>query len=103
MLPAGGRDMVIMLHSFVIEKADGQREVIKSRLLDFAKNGDTSIARTVALPTAIAVKMILNGEIQEKGVQIPISKTIYEPVLKELEKLGISMVEEWRMPGQIDV
>jgi len=95
MLPAGGRDMVIMLHSFVIEKADGQREVIKSRLLDFAKNGDTSIARTVALPAAIAVKMILNGEIREKGVQIPISKTIYEPVLKELEKMGISMVEEW--------
>ena len=95
MLPEGDRDMVIMMHSFLIEKADGQKELIKSRLLDFAKNGDTSIARTVALPAAIAVKLILNGEIKEKGVQIPISKTIYEPVLNELEKLGIAMVEEW--------
>ncbi len=44
--------------------------------------------------------MILNGEIAEKGVQIPIAKTIYEPVLNELEKLGIAMVEEWGLPEE---
>jgi len=98
MLPEGARDMVIMLHSFLVEKANGQKEVIKSRLLDFATAEDTSIARTVALPAAIAVKMILNGEIADKGVQIPIAKTIYEPVLNELEKMGIAMVEEWGLP-----
>ena len=97
-LPAGARDMVIMQHSFLIEKADGKKEVINSRLLDFATREDTSIARTVALPAAIAVKMILTGEITEKGVQIPIYKSVYEPVLHELETLGISMVEEWGMP-----
>jgi saccharopine dehydrogenase-like NADP-dependent oxidoreductase len=95
MLPEGARDMVIMQHSFIIEKANGQKEVIKSRLLDFPVNGNTSISRTVALPAAIAAKMILNGEIAEKGVQIPISKTIYEPVLNQLEEMGIAMVEEW--------
>jgi hypothetical protein len=47
------------------------------------------------LPAAIAVKMIINGEIAEKGVQIPIIKSIYEPVLTELEKMGIAMVEQW--------
>jgi saccharopine dehydrogenase-like NADP-dependent oxidoreductase len=99
MLPEGARDMVIMQHTFLIEKENGEKEMIKSRLLDFATATDTSIARTVALPAAIAVKMILNGEIADKGVQIPISKTIYEPVLKELEKLGISMVEEWGLPA----
>ena len=95
MLPEGARDMVIMQHSFLIEKANGKKEVVKSRLLDFATNTDTSIARTVALPAAIAVKLILNGEITEKGVRIPITKTIYEPVLNELEKMGIAMVEKW--------
>ena len=30
--------------------------------------------------------MILNGTIQLKGVQLPIHKEIYEPVLKELEE-----------------
>jgi saccharopine dehydrogenase-like NADP-dependent oxidoreductase len=98
MLPEGARDMVIMLHSFVIEKANGKKEVIKSRLLNFATTEDTSIARTVALPAAIAVKRILNGEISEKGVQIPIAKSIYEPVLSELQKMGIAMVEDWGLP-----
>jgi len=98
MLPDGARDMVIMLHSFLIETADGKKEVIKSRLLDFATKEDTSIARTVALPAAIAVKMILDGKIKDTGVHIPIAKTIYEPVLDELEKMGISMVEEWGLP-----
>jgi saccharopine dehydrogenase-like NADP-dependent oxidoreductase len=99
MLPEGARDMVIMQHTFLIEKANGEKEVIKSRLLDFATANDTSIARTVALPAAIAVKMILDEKIADKGVQIPIAKTIYEPVLNELEKLGISMVEEWGLPA----
>lgn len=95
MLTEGARDMVIMQHTFLIEKANGQKEVVKSRLLDFPVNGDTSIARTVALPAAIAVKLILEGKITEKGMQIPVSKSIYEPVLSELEKMGIAMVEEW--------
>lgn len=98
MLPDGARDMVIMQHTFLIEKANGEREVIKSRLLDFATSDNTSIARTVALPAAIAVKMILNGEIKERGIQIPVTKSIYEPVLNELEKMGIAMIEEWGLP-----
>lgn len=98
MLPEGARDMVIMLHSFLVEKSDGTMEVVKSRLLDFATKEYTSIARTVALPAAIAVKMILEDKIKDTGVHIPVTKTIYEPVLKELEKLGISMQEEWGLP-----
>ncbi len=98
MLPEDARDMVIMLHSFLIENADGSKEVIKSRLLDFATKEDTSISRTVALPAAIAVKMILDGKITDKGVHIPVSKSIYEPILTELEKLGIAMKEEWGLP-----
>ena len=98
MLPEGARDMVIMLHSFLVENKDGSHEVIKSRLLDFAAKEDTSIARTVALPAAIAVKMLLDGKINESGVQIPTSRNIYEPVLVELEKLGIKTTEEWGLP-----
>lgn len=98
MLPEGARDMVIMLHSFLVENADGTKQVIRSRLLDYATKTDTSIARTVSLPAAIAVKMILDGKINETGVHIPTSKNIYEPVLNELEKLGIVMKEEWGLP-----
>jgi len=98
MLPEGARDMVIMLHAFMVENTDGSKEVIKSYLLDYATKEDTSIARTVALPAAIAVKMILDEKITETGVHIPITKAIYEPVLNELETLGIAMKETWGLP-----
>lgn len=98
MLPDGARDMVIMLHSFLVENADGSKQVIKSKLLDFGTQNDTSIARTVALPAAIAVKLITQGEIKETGIQIPVSKNIYKPVLEELASLGIAMNEEWGLP-----
>jgi len=98
MLPERARDMVIMLHSFLVENQDGSKQVIKSSLLDFATEEDTSISRTVALPAAIAVKMILDGKIAETGIHIPISRSIYEPVLTKLETLGIAMNEEWNLP-----
>jgi len=55
--------------------------------------GDTSVARTVALPAAIAVKMILNGKIDLHGVHIPVAPEIYNPILDELERMGIKFVE----------
>jgi saccharopine dehydrogenase-like NADP-dependent oxidoreductase len=98
MLSDNGRDMVVMLHSFLIEKSDGKKEVIQSQMVDFATDEYTAIAQTVALPAAIAVKLILENKIDAKGVHIPVEKAVYEPVLLELEKLGISMDEKWGLP-----
>jgi saccharopine dehydrogenase-like NADP-dependent oxidoreductase len=68
-------------------------------MLDFGSPySDTSIARTVALPAAIAVEMILNGKIKEKGVHIPVIPEIYNPVLDQLETMGIRMNEEYGLP-----
>ena len=93
------RDMVVMQHTFLAAYSDGRKEVIRSRMLDFGSPAtDTSIARTVALPAAIGVEMILKGEIMEKGVHIPVIPSIYEPVLNALETLGIKMTEEFGLP-----
>ncbi|MFD1615288.1 saccharopine dehydrogenase C-terminal domain-containing protein [Gelatiniphilus marinus] len=93
MMDKSERDMVIMQHIFNITKSNGEKETIISRMLDYGNSEYTSIARTVAYPAAIGVKMILNGEINDTGVHIPIKKSIYAPILKELKTLGISMVE----------
>ena len=90
----GERDMVVLHHDFVAEFA-GRQEHITSTLIDFGKpGGDSSMSRTVSLPAAIAVKLILDGQIQERGVHIPVSPEIYNPVLSELEKLGIVCKEK---------
>ncbi|WP_411029279.1 saccharopine dehydrogenase C-terminal domain-containing protein [Spongiimicrobium sp. 3-5] len=93
MMEDSERDMVLMQHTFRVTRANGQKENIVSRMLNYGNQDYTAIARTVALPAAIGVKMILEGKINEKGVQIPIKKTIYTPILAELKKLGISMME----------
>lgn len=91
----GEVDMLLLKHTFIVENKDGSMDKITSTLIDFGiPYGDTSMARTVSLPMAIAVKMIANGQINEIGVRIPNTKDIYEPVLKELENLNIKMVEK---------
>jgi len=93
------RDMVVMQHTFVADYGNGNNEVIKSQLLDFGTlETDTSIARTVALPAACGVDMIMKGEIQLRGVHIPVLPEIYNPVLDQLETLGIKMEEQFGIP-----
>ena len=91
----GERDMLILRHEFLAEYAD-RHERITSTMVDFGiPNGYTSMARTVGLPAAIAVAMILHGQITLTGVQVPVVPEIYEPVLDELEAQGIHFVETW--------
>jgi hypothetical protein len=90
----GERDMIVMQHEFVAEYAD-HREAITATMIDYGiPYGDTSMARTVGLPAAIAVRMILHGELAGlAGVQVPMIAQIYEPVLAELGELGIGLTE----------
>lgn len=94
----GERDMLIMQHNFVAEYPD-RKESITSTMIDYGiPHGDTSMARTVGLPAAIAVRMILQGEIPElTGVHVPVTPKIYAPVLAELGELGISLTETVEM------
>ena len=99
MLSANERDMVVLQHIVLASYPDGTREVIKSSMLDFGSpSTNTSIARTVSLPAAIAVKMILEKKIDLKGVLRPVLPEIYNPVLDELKTLGIEMKEEFGLP-----
>ena len=74
---------------------DGKLHHIKSSLVCIGDDQvRTAMAKTVGLPAAIGTKMILNGVIKSKGVQIPTTKEIYEPILQELESFGVSFIEE---------
>jgi saccharopine dehydrogenase (NADP+, L-glutamate forming) len=88
------RDMTVMHHEFIAEYP-GKKEYVTSTLVDYGiPDGDTSVARTVALPAAIAVKMILNKQITMTGVHIPVIPEIYNPILDELEEMGIKFEEK---------
>ncbi len=87
------RDMIVLQHEFVIEAPAGPRRVY-STLIDFAvPGGDSAMARTVSLPVAIATRLILQGDVAERGVIAPIQPAVYNPILDELERLGIRCEE----------
>jgi hypothetical protein len=51
------------------------------------------MAKTVGLPLAVGVEMILSGDCPETGVVIPVKAYWYGHVLKELEGQGIVFEE----------
>jgi saccharopine dehydrogenase (NADP+, L-glutamate forming) len=94
----GEKDMLILRHRFQVKNKDKSKDLITSTLIDFGiPGGDTSMARTVSLPMAIGTRLIAEDKIGLKGVQTPVHREIYEPVLRELETLNIKMVEK-RIP-----
>jgi len=88
------KDMIIMQHLLGYEK-DGKRHQIISSMVCMGEDQTyTAMAKTVGLPVAIAAIKILNGEISSPGVQLPTSKNVYEPILKELQDYGIHFSEK---------
>ncbi|WP_109302313.1 saccharopine dehydrogenase family protein [Aquimarina sp. AU474] len=90
------KDMIVMYHKFGYE-LNGVREQIDAKMVSIGENQTyTAMARTVGLPVAMAALKILNKQITSTGVQIPIHKEIYEPILKELKEYGIVFNEKKR-------
>lgn len=88
------RDVVVLRHDIGILWPNGNREKRGITLVQYGEfNGTTAMARTVGLPAAIAAKMVLDGEIQEKGMVLPFSPDIYRPILSRLRNEGIQANE----------
>ena len=92
----GERDLVVLFHEFKAWFADDKRyERLTSTLVDHGvPHGDSAMSRTVSLPAAIAARLILEGEIPQRGVRRPVHREIYDPILDELADLDIICKEE---------
>lgn len=88
------KDMIVMWHKFVYELAGDQHEKHSFMICTGENTLHSAMAKTVGLPLGIGALAMLEGRIQGKGVQIPVHKAIYAPVLKELEEYGISFEEK---------
>jgi saccharopine dehydrogenase-like NADP-dependent oxidoreductase len=95
MYKPGERDMIVMEHRLNVAFPDGHTEEITSTLTTTGEPwGDSAMSRTVALPIAVATRLVLNNAIDEIGVQVPIQPDIYRPVLDELANLGLAFRDE---------
>jgi len=96
---AGERDFVMLQHKFEIEWANGEREMRTSTLAEYGEpegsGGYSAMAKLVGVPCAVAVLMVLDGDIKEKGILAPVTPELSEPIrIKLKEQYGIELKEK---------
>ena len=88
------KDMIVMYHKFGYE-LNGKKYQIDANMVVIGETQTyTAMAKTVGLPVAMATMAILNNKITTPGVQIPITKEVYQPILKDLKTFGITFQEK---------
>jgi len=89
------KDMIIMYHKFGYELNGEKKQIDSHMVLTGEDQTHTAMAKSVGLPVAMAAIKILNKEITTPGVQRPIKKEVYEPILEEMKKHGITFKENF--------
>ncbi|MEM1122395.1 MAG: saccharopine dehydrogenase C-terminal domain-containing protein [Bacteroidota bacterium] len=88
-LKSKDKDLILMQHEYDYE-LDGERKTLISTLKLEGENGkNTALAKVVGLPMAIMLKYVMNGKLTKLGMDAPMQKAIYEPMLEELATFGI--------------
>jgi saccharopine dehydrogenase (NADP+, L-glutamate forming) len=89
-LQHGDLDLVVMQHIFEFTLNNKKHKLYSSLSVKGDNEHATAMSKTVGLPMAIAAKLILNDQLKTKGVVIPVTPDIYNPVLNELANYGIN-------------
>ena len=87
------KDMIVMQHQFDYMRLGEHRKIYSTMVTIGDDTLHTAMSKTVGLPVAIISKLILQGKIKMSGVELPVHREIYEPVLEELKEFGIAFRE----------
>jgi saccharopine dehydrogenase-like NADP-dependent oxidoreductase len=91
------KDMIVMYHKFGYE-LEGKKLQLDTNMVVLGENkAHTAMSKTVGLPVAMAALQILKGKIKSPGVQLPLKKEVYAPILAELKSHGI-LFKEYEVP-----
>ncbi|MFH2003306.1 MAG: saccharopine dehydrogenase C-terminal domain-containing protein, partial [Bacteroidota bacterium] len=98
LLPYSGETDVCVMYNTLIGKRNGKNVKIEYFMWDEAdtKNNISSMMRVTGFPVAITAKLLLTGEIIEKGIVAPedcIKGELYKKFMDELQKRNINITE----------
>ena len=93
-LQDGEKDMVIMQHEFEYELARKNYRLTSTMVMKGDGDEKTAMSKLVGLPIGIFVKLVMLGKINSIGVNIPVMKEVYDPVLEELKEYGVVFHEK---------
>lgn len=92
-LKPGEKDFIVMWHRFRYVINETPKEIQAYLTATGDNEVNTAMAKTVGLPLGIAAKLLLHGKITSRGVVIPVVKEFYDPILEELSRLNIRLIE----------
>ncbi len=82
-------DLVVMYHSFIYREKNNLKKLESFMRLEGTNNFDTAMSKTVGLPIALLIEIIITNNLKFKGVLLPFDKIIYDPLLEKLSDNGI--------------
>jgi saccharopine dehydrogenase-like NADP-dependent oxidoreductase len=95
-LKPNDKDMIIMQHEFEYVLKGKKQELCSTMVMKGENATDTAMSKLVGLPLGIFARLVMEGKIATTGVNIPVMREVYEPVLAELKDYGVSFTESHR-------
>ncbi|SCZ94622.1 BZ3500_MvSof-1268-A1-R1_Chr12-3g04003 [Microbotryum saponariae] len=91
------RDAVLLHHELCTrDEKTGEVELFSSTLVQYGTSEASAMATTVGVPIAIGALLILDEQLTKTGIVTPSDPQVWKPLLKELDKVGVRMVETRR-------
>ncbi len=88
------KDLLVMWHRFRFTENGQGKEIHATLAVTGQDSIHTAMARCVGLPIGIGAKLLLNGQVRQHGVLLPLAPELYNPILDELATLGIAFQED---------
>ena len=95
------RDMVVMHHEIKASFDFGCTEVHQSSFQVLGDKKATAMSKTVGYTTGAATELLLNGLVTKRGLVLPTSSEIYNPILAALAKEGLVFKQQLKMDGSV--
>ena len=83
-------DIVVMYHSFIYKENNHFKKKESFMKIEGKNNLETAMSKTVGLPIALLIELIIKKNLEFKGVFLPFDEIIYNPLLNKLEDNGIT-------------
>ena len=83
-------DIVVMYHSFIYKENNHFKKKESFMKIEGKNNLETAMSKTVGLPIALLIELIIKNNHEFKGVILPFDEIIYNPLLNKLEDNGIT-------------
>jgi saccharopine dehydrogenase (NADP+, L-glutamate forming) len=88
------KDMILMQHEFMYKLNKENYKLTSTLHMEGENVKHTAMSKLVGLPLGIFVKLVMTGEIKTSGIQIPVTREVYEPVLEELKMYDVTFTEK---------